>query len=142
MKKKGLLARVLGSFFFKQAGAKAVRYASNTRSLFELVRDSVQKSGGLSGENVALFRQQVSLLARMVKAYASGQYRQIPWQTLTKMVAVLIYFVSPIDFLPDILPVIGIADDIALVAWLIGSIQGDIEHFRHWEKSQNVVEIG
>jgi uncharacterized membrane protein YkvA (DUF1232 family) len=72
----------------------------------------------------------------MVKAYASGEYRIIPWSTIIKIVAVLIYFISPIDVIPDFLPVVGLTDDLALVMWLFSSLKTDLENFIAWEKGE------
>lgn len=133
MASKSLISRVLSSLFFKRANLKAVRYARNSKSLFSLIQDVLTKSGALSGNNIKLVRNELALLTRMVKAYATGEYRDIPWKTLISIVAVLIYFVSPIDFIPDFLPVVGISDDVALVLWLVSSIRKDLDKFRQWE---------
>ncbi|GAB4027173.1 YkvA family protein [Spirosoma koreense] len=128
-----LIGRILSSIFFKRANAGAVRYARNTRSLLGLIQDAIEKGGGLSGANIAAFREQLGLVTRLLKAYTSGQYRALPWKTLIRVIAVLIYFVSPIDLLPDFLPIVGITDDIALMLWLFSGIKDDIEKFRQWE---------
>lgn len=133
MANKNLINRILSSSFFKRANIGAVRYARNSRSLYKLIRDALDKSGGLSGKNIAVFREQLSIVARLLRAYASGEYRQLPWKTLIRVIAVLIYFVSPIDILPDFLPIVGISDDIALMFWLFSGIGDDIEKFRQWE---------
>jgi len=133
MKNSNLISRILSSFFFKRANLGAVRYARNTRSLYELIREALDKSGGLSGANISAFREQLSVVTRLLKAYASGSYRALPWKTLIRIIAVLIYFVSPIDILPDFLPIVGLTDDIALMFWLFSGIKDDIEKFRQWE---------
>lgn len=140
MANDSLLKRVLKSIFFSQANSKAVRYARNSSTLLGLIRDALQKSGGLNGDKMQGFREQIGLLSRMLRSYASGQYRDIPWKTLIRMIAVLIYFVSPIDFIPDLLPIVGLTDDVALVVWLISAIRDDIEKFRLWERSQAVAK--
>lgn len=134
MANKSLITRILTSIFFKRANIGAVRYARNTKSLFSLIREALDKSGGLSGKNVSAFREQLGVVTRLLKAYASGEYRQLPWKTLIRVIAVLIYFVSPIDILPDFLPIVGITDDIALMLWLFSAITDDIEKFRQWEQ--------
>ena len=133
MASKGLVTRILTSFFFKRATGGAVRYARNSKSLFNLIRDALNKSGGLSGKNIAAFREQLGIVTRLLRAYASGDYRQLPWKTLIRVIAVLIYFVSPIDILPDFLPIVGFTDDIALMLWLFSGLGDDIEKFRQWE---------
>lgn len=135
MAAKGLVTRILTSIFFKRANIGALKYARNSKSLFNLIRDAVNKSGGLSGKNIAAFREQLSIVTRLLKAYASGEYRQLPWKSLIRIIAVLIYFVSPIDILPDFLPIVGLTDDIALMLWLFSGMGDDIEKFRQWESS-------
>lgn len=135
MNNSTLITRILTSIFFKRANAGAVRYARNTRSLFNLIREAINKSGGLSGKNVAVFREQLGIVTRLLRAYASGEYRQVPWKTLIRIIAVLIYFVSPIDVLPDFLPIVGLTDDIALMLWLFNGVKGDLDKFRQWEVS-------
>jgi uncharacterized membrane protein YkvA (DUF1232 family) len=141
MEKSSLLSRVLKSVFFRSAGGRAYRTAKNSRSILKLVQDALQKSGGLSGANAGI-RAQLSLLTRLLKAYASGEYREIPWKTLLRMLAVLIYFVSPLDFIPDLLPVIGLTDDIALLVWLFSSVKDDLEKFAQWESRKDIIPIG
>ncbi|UFH56673.1 YkvA family protein [Spirosoma sp. KNUC1025] len=133
MKNSSLISRILSSIFFKRANAGAVGYARNSQRLFQLIREAIEKSGGLSGANFAAFRDQLSVVTRLLRAYASGQYRELPWKTLLRVIAVLIYFVSPIDILPDFLPIVGLTDDIALMLWLFSGIKDDIEKFRQWE---------
>jgi uncharacterized membrane protein YkvA (DUF1232 family) len=140
--KSNLVSRILKSVFYRAAGTKAGRYARNSASLFSLIRDTLQKSGGLSGEHIKTVRDQLNVLTRMLKAYANGQYKEIPWKTVLRVIAVLIYFVSPLDFIPDMLPIIGLTDDIALIFWLYGSIQSDIEAFKIWENQKDIVPIG
>lgn len=135
-KESGLLSTVLKSFFFRKATGRAGRYVRNSRSMFQLANDALHKSGGLSGATFTAAKEQVALLVRLVRASASGEYKDIPWKTLVKIVAVLIYFVSPIDILPDFLPIVGISDDIVLVTWLFTSIKGDLGKFQAWEASR------
>ena len=88
MAAKGLVTRILTSIFFKRANIGALKYARNSKSLFNLIRDAVNKSGGLSGKNIAAFREQLSIVTRLLKAYASGEYRQLPWKSLIRIIAV------------------------------------------------------
>lgn len=136
-----ILTRVLKSVFFKSVTGKAGRYARNTGSLMQLLRDVLNKTNALKGASYDAFREKISLLTRLLKAYVKGDYRTIPWKTLTRIIAVLVYFLSPIDVIPDLLPVIGFTDDIALVVWLFNAIADDLEAFRQWEAQRNTVSI-
>lgn len=136
-----IIVRVLKSVFFKNATGKASRYARNTGSLLQLLKDVLNKTNALKGEGYEALREKVGVLARLLKAYTSGEYKAVPWKTLTRIIAVLIYFLSPIDLIPDILPVIGFSDDIALVIWLFKAIGDDLHAFRQWESQRNTVSI-
>lgn len=74
-------------------------------------------------------------LPRMVKAVARGQYRATG--RLTLLLLGLVYIVSPIDALPEFLPLIGVADDIGVLVWLVGATLGETERFLHWERQNN-----
>jgi uncharacterized membrane protein YkvA (DUF1232 family) len=143
MNNESLLTKILKSVFFKTAQGKAGRYAGNTAKLFDLAKSAMSKlsAEGISG-NLSEFQHSVQLLIRMIRACASGEYKALPWKSLVSVIAVLIYFVSPIDVIPDFLPVIGITDDIALVVWLFKSLTGDITKFSEWEKSKKTINIG
>lgn len=104
--------------------------------MLALIKQALGKSESVKGEEGIGFREKIGLLSRLVKAYAAGEYRQVPAKTLISTLAALIYFVSPIDFIPDVLPVLGFADDIALLVWLFNSLNSDLENFREWERQQ------
>jgi uncharacterized membrane protein YkvA (DUF1232 family) len=143
MNEESMISRILQSIFFRNATGKAGRYARNSGRLVELAKEVMGKlqNVGFKG-NLAEFQTSVQLLIRMVKAYAAGEYKGLPWKSLISIVAVLIYFVSPIDLIPDFLPIIGITDDVALVVWLIKTLGDDVRKFSEWEKREKTINIG
>lgn len=138
-----MISRILQSIFFKNAKGKAGRYAKNSARLVELAKEVIGKlqTVGFKG-NLSEFQASVQLLIRMVRAYAAGEYKGLPWKSLVSIIAVLVYFVSPIDLIPDFLPVIGITDDVALVVWLIKTLGDDVRKFGEWEKREKTINIG
>lgn len=87
----------------------------------------------------ASFAANLQTLVRMTRAYAQGRYKVVPWATVVKIVAALVYFVSPLDFVPDLLPVLGFSDDIAVVLWVLSSCGADIRRFEEWEAANRMV---
>lgn len=69
---------------------------------------------------------------RMVRAYRSGQY-EIPWITIVMVVAALLYFVMPLDVLPDFIPITGYVDDFAVIMTIYKKFKEDIVAFQAWE---------
>ena len=76
-------------------------------------------------------------LVRLVRAYTSGDYREISTSTIVSGLAVLLYVLSPIDLVPDFIPVIGFLDDLSLVSWFMIKFQGEITRFREWEQASH-----
>ncbi|MFD1753960.1 YkvA family protein [Rufibacter sediminis] len=79
-------------------------------------------------------------LVRLVKAYYKGTYRDIDTKTLLLGVAVLLYVATPLDLVPDFIPIIGFADDLSLMAWFITAFQEEMQKFQVWE--QGSVAVG
>lgn len=46
----------------------------------------------------------------------------------------LLYFINPFDFIPDILPIIGYIDDMAVITIIIKSLHNEIESYQEWKK--------
>ena len=73
--------------------------------------------------------KQVGLLFEMVGDYWKGEYREIPYGTIAMVVVALVYFLSPIDLIPDAIPIIGYVDDALIVALTVQFIQDDLKDY-------------
>src|SRR5688500_2654935 len=70
-------------------------------------RKRAQKGPGPVGNPI----QRAKALPRLWKAWRSGQYPELPRSQVVMWAVALIYLVSPIDVLPEFLPVIGVTDE-------------------------------
>ncbi|MFB9863411.1 DUF1232 domain-containing protein [Rufibacter immobilis] len=128
------------SSLFKRFLKKAEDYVKQPLRIKELLNDAYQKAsekkdfGTIAGE---VF-ESLSTLSRMIRASVSGEYKGIPTSTVVMGVAVIIYFLSPIDLVPDWLPIIGLLDDVSLLAWFMTSIKSEMDKFHAWEATQPV----
>jgi len=75
----------------------------------------------------------VVLLLRLIQAYIRREYTEVPGKSLVLIVAALIYFVNPLDILPDTIPGVGFIDDAAVVAFVIRQLKVDLDKYRAWE---------
>jgi uncharacterized membrane protein YkvA (DUF1232 family) len=82
----------------------------------------------------------ILLLWEMLNAWFKGEYKDIPKKTIVLIITALIYFISPIDLIPDWLPG-GFIDDAALVTWVVQSISSDIQKFKIWKKKAKIVSL-
>ena len=113
---------------------KARKTADSDDQLNELIGKVKQKTNEVakSDKLMKLFSI-LGLLVKMIKSYVSGEYRNYPKRTLLLILFGLIYFVTPLDALPDFIPMTGLLDDFTVLLWVCRSIQKDIEVFQEWE---------
>ena len=82
----------------------------------------------------------IPLLVSLVKSYIDGEYKEIPYNSIVAVVATLLYVISPIDIIPDIIPVVGFTDDAMAVAFCIKMIHDDLEKYKTWLNQKDVIE--
>ncbi len=133
----GLFDKANDSSSFKKAKRKAAGILQDPERLRNLVGQSVKKIKDMrnNSDEMQEFERYVDTFNRMIKAYSSKEYQKTPWKTLLLAVAGIIYFVSPLDLIPDFIPVIGYLDDISVLLWIANSAKGDLEEFEEWEET-------
>jgi uncharacterized membrane protein YkvA (DUF1232 family) len=70
---------------------------------------------------------------------------EVPDFKKIKLAAVLVYFISPLDFLPELfLGPIGYLDDISLTAYVLNELVLDVDPKivrQHWAGKQDILEL-
>ncbi len=106
------------------------------QKLIELVRNVGEKISKVGrNSKVKKFIQPIQIFIRMIKAHFRGEHR-IALSTLGLIVLALVYFLSPIDIIPDFLGVLGFADDLSVVMAVYAKVKDEIEQFLEWERTQ------
>ncbi|MBP3494292.1 MAG: DUF1232 domain-containing protein [Oscillospiraceae bacterium] len=82
----------------------------------------------VAGEKLA----NLPILASLVKSYVKKEYTQIPLGTMIAVVSALVYFVSPVDLIPDAIPGVGHIDDAAVIAVCWELVESDVQEFQKW----------
>lgn len=104
------------------------------QSLLSEVRAKVDKINTDSTER-STFLYQVQVLVRMIRAHFRGTYTAFSTSTILTLVFGLVYFITPVDLIPDFIPVLGLTDDVSLIYFIFRSLAEDIERFKAWEKA-------
>ena len=130
-------SRIVRGALFAQLKDKAVAYLKDPDKLRDLTRQASSKarasagSGALSG-----VLQSLGALLRLLRAYVKGEYRNVPPKSLILMVAGILYFLMPIDVIPDFIIGLGFIDDAAVLAWVISTVKTVLDEFMRWEAAQ------
>lgn len=78
----------------------------------------------------------IVLMVELLDDYRTKEYTQIPIKSLLAIVAGLIYVISPIDLIPDVVPFVGYIDDVAIIMLVLEMISSDLDDYRAWRKSK------
>lgn len=73
------------------------------KGLFKKITGSVKKAG-------------LSLIYKALQLFYVAQNPKVPMKIRAAIIAPLGYFISPIDFIPDITPIAGFTDDAGIIA--------------------------
>ncbi len=115
---------------FRGLMKQAKQYLKHKNNLNHLATEALSMAGARGGK----LWEDIELLVRLIRAWLKGAYRGVATQTLVAIVAAILYFVSPLDVVPDFIPGFGYVDDAALLAWVLKSIADDLDAFRAWEE--------
>ncbi len=120
---------------FNAAKKKAEQIIGNQKKLSKLLSDGQEKAKAKQ-EKLKSVWNDFQALFRLIKAWWKKEYTSVPWKTVLYAVAAVLYFVNPLDVIPDFIPGLGLLDDITLITFVINSLKKDIEQFLNWEKDQ------
>jgi len=127
---------------YEGARRRAEVLAADPESTELLLARAAEKAERLrDSRNVSGFWNDLMVLFRLIRARLSGSYDVTPWRSIVSALAGIVYFVNPLDVIPDVIPFIGFIDDAAVIAFVIRVIMGDLERFLEWETEQDEVVV-
>jgi len=97
--------------------------------------EDIQKKFSTHGP-LQRFIRDAKLFMAMVKDYWNKRYRQVPFGAIAAIVFTLIYVLNPFDLVPDILPIIGEVDDVAVFTAGLMLVENDLRKYEKWKDDQ------
>lgn len=108
----------------------------NPRLLKQMLTKAVSKLGRAEGGPLSEVKEQLQRLIALLKAYVSGEYREVSTQTMVTVAAAIVYFVVPFDGIPDFLFGWGLVDDAAVISYVVAQLSSELEAFAVWQEAQ------
>lgn len=127
------------TLLFRTLTYRAAGFIGKPLLLFNVARKALakaEKDSSISGIAQGAL-ESVQRLVRLIRATASGEYDGVSRKNLILVVAAILYFISPLDIVPDVLPVVGLLDDITLMGWVLSTLGEELSKFEEHEDSTN-----
>jgi uncharacterized membrane protein YkvA (DUF1232 family) len=95
--------------------------------------DAVRRRAAQIRSEHPRLNRHVELAMRLIEDHAGGQCPQIPYYTISLLTVSLLYFIDPLDVIPDWIPGAGSADDALLFELAFGLGRPGIERYCTWK---------
>ncbi|EKB1972293.1 DUF1232 domain-containing protein [Vibrio parahaemolyticus] len=75
----------------------------------------------------------IKLMVNLITDYVKGDYTEVPWRVIAAITGAIVYFASPIDVIPDFIPVVGYLDDALVIKLALDLASEDLLEYKRWK---------
>ena len=114
---------------------------NNKDEVKDIFNRTGEKANGHQSEMKTGLFADVQTLREMVSAFLDGSYK-FSKRTIVFVLAGLLYFLSPVDLVPDFILGLCFVDDAAVLALVVKRLRSEIERFRkskHQNDNQTII---
>ena len=85
---------------------------------------------------------EVQDIISMLDDYYHGRYKKIPTAALLGSLGIIAYLVSPVDLIPDNVPIRGVIDDAFIINTVITlCVDKELERYRQWRNDTMIETV-
>ncbi|MBQ6382752.1 MAG: DUF1232 domain-containing protein [Clostridia bacterium] len=79
------------------------------------------------------------LMIAMVKAWVKKEYTEVSPKVIACLVGAFLYLIRKKDLIPDYIPIVGIADDLAVLGLALKLSEPELKAFSEWRASHTAL---
>lgn len=109
----------------------------NTKKYFEKFKNNNHqinfndlKNAEETAANLGKYSNDFLLILRMIRDVFYGNFKLNPIDLAT-IVALIVYVISPVDAIPDFIPIVGFIDDISLIGYILVKYKNILEDYQN-----------
>ena len=121
--------------WMKENQKVAERIADNKGELSDILEKVNDMKPDNKGPIEGVF-DSIKELSQLVNDWKDKRYTDVSKTTIVTVIICFLYFVSPIDIISDVIPVVGLLDDALVVRITLGQIGADLKRYRSWKEAQ------
>jgi len=74
--------------------------------------------------------------ADLKKMYRMLKDKNVPWYLKASIITALAYFISPVDAIPDIAPIVGYLDDAGVIASVVAILKSELDNYDDYDNNE------
>lgn len=121
---------------YEQSKSKAEKIIKSKEDVNKILKEAMSKADRLDDGPIKEFISDLFLLIGLVKDWIIKEYREIPIGSVVSILGAIIYFVSPIDAIPDFIPFIGYVDDAFVISLILKQVHKDLQKYKIWKENK------
>ncbi|WP_166642550.1 YkvA family protein [Methylocaldum gracile] len=123
----------LNEAFFKRNGGKI------TDRHFDRIIEKAREIENKAKKIPALYQVWLDILLclELIRDYRSGTYRDIAAWAIAAVAFGLLYLINPAELIPDVIPIVGYLDDVAVMALILKLVKVELEKYAAWRKARD-----
>ena len=82
----------------------------------------------------------IKVMLSLIKDWSMGDYPYAPWWTIAAIGVALTWLANPADMIPDMIPLIGLVDDLTVLSMVLAMCEQDIKDYVNWVKEVEIEE--
>lgn len=82
--------------------------------------------------------EKMQLLFSLAKDYADGSYNNVSRASIVAIIGSLLYFISPLDVIPDFILGLGFIDDAFIIGFVFNKVAKELEKYQAWKDNQKL----
>lgn len=83
--------------------------------------------------NLAARKEDFQLLIAMCKDTFSKKYKMDKWN-LSVIIGTIVYVISPLDAIPDLVPILGWIDDVTIIGYAVAKLSEEISKYKRFNQ--------
>ncbi len=113
--------------------AEAQELLKDPEKIDDLLRQMEEKLGEIPVAGSVL--ADVPQMIAMVKGYITKEYTAVSVKVIASLIAAFIYLIKRKDLIPDSIPLVGLVDDLAVLAAALLISEPELKAFAEWRDS-------
>jgi len=117
---------------FKKFTKIAEQLSNDKSKVLKRVQDGLKKAAENEG-SLGNVWEKLQLLFSLAKDYSNGSYNNVSRSAIVAIIGSLLYFISPIDVIPDFIFGLGFIDDAFILGYVFKKVTKEIEKYQAWK---------